>query len=88
MAAVQNKVSLYTKVKELDVNLEYLHSEWLDCCGLTVDELEEQSHALRPSLINKKFDESGDIIDNVEAAFKSIKKAWPEKQVVVDHLTL
>ena len=86
LAAVQNKVSLYTKVKELDVNLEYLHSEWLDCCGLTVEELEEQSHALRPSLINKKFDESGDIIDKVEAAFKSIKKAWPEKQVVVDHL--
>ena len=86
LAAVQNKVTLYTAVKDLDTQLEYLYSEFLDCCGLDNEQLEAQSHELRPSLVAEKFNESGEIIDTVEAAFKLIKQSYPDKQSVIDHL--
>ena len=36
LAGVQNKVSLYTELKSLDVQLDRLHSEWLDTCAIIV----------------------------------------------------
>ena len=86
LAGVQNKVSLYTQLKDLDTKLDLLHSEWLDTCGKTVEELESQSDGLRPSVIASAFEESGSVLDLVETAFKNIKEKYPEKQVVVDFL--
>ena len=86
LVGVQNKVSLYTKVKDMDTKLDYLYSEWLDCCDKSTEELEGDSDPLRPSVLTSKFSESGEIIDSVEAAFKVIKDKFTDKQVVIDHL--
>ena len=86
LAGVQNKVALYNEIKDADVKLDYLHSEWLDCIDKTVDELEVNGDPLRPSVIKKAFDESGEIMDNVEAAFKNVKKQYGDKQAVIDFL--
>ena len=86
LAAVQNKVTLYSQIRDLDTRLEYLYSEWLDCCGKTSEELEEQSDPLSPSIMAVKFTESGDILDKVEEAFKGIKEKYSDKQVVIDYL--
>ena len=86
LAGVQNKVSLYTQLKDLDAKLDLLHSEWLDTCGKTVEDLESQNDVLRPSAIASAFEESGSVLDLVETAFKNIKEKYPEKQVVVDFL--
>ena len=86
LVGVQSKVALRTQVKELDVQLDYQHSEFLDVCGISVENLEDQNDPLRPSLIAAKFDESGDILDKVDEAFKKIKEKYPEKQEVIDFL--
>ena len=52
LAGLQNKVSLYRQLKDLDTKLYLLHSDWLDSCGKTVEELETEEDGLRPSLIN------------------------------------
>ena len=41
---------------------------------------------LKPSLIAIKFDESGDVLDNVDIAFKAIKEKYGDKQEVIDYL--
>ena len=86
LAGVQSKVNLRSQIKDSDVQLECLFSEWMDCCGKSPEELEEQSDPLRPSLIAAKFDESGDILDKADEAFKHIKEKYPEKQEVIDFL--
>ena len=85
-STLQNKVTLYTAIKDLDTQLEFLYSEFLDCCGLENEQLEAQSHVLRPSLVAEKFNESGEIIEKVEDAFKLIKQSYPDKQSLIDHL--
>ena len=72
-AGLQNKVALYVQLKDLDTKLDLLHSEWLDSCGITAEELENRNDELKPSLIVSKFEESGNVLDLVEAAFKQIK---------------
>ena len=86
LTAVQNKVALYNEVKDLDIRLDYLHSEFLDCCGQTPEQLNEANDPLSPNKIEEKFTESGDILDRVEETFRAIKNAHPDKQVVIDHL--
>ena len=86
LAGVQNKVNLHTQIKDADIQLEYLFTEWLDCCGKSEAELEEQSDPLRPSLIAAKFNESGEVLDKTDEAFKSIKEKYPAKQEVIDYL--
>ena len=58
LAGVQNKVNVYTQINDSEVQLDYLYSEWLDCCGKSPEELEKQSDPLRPSLLAAKFDET------------------------------
>ena len=48
--------------------------------------MEEQSDPLRPSLIAAKFNESGEVLDKTDEAFKSIKEKYPAKQEVIDYL--
>ena len=86
LAGLQNKVSLYRQLKDLDTKLDLLHSDWLDSCGKTVEELESAEDGLRPSLISTKFEESGEILDLVEAAFRRIKEKYADKQAVIDYL--
>ena len=86
LAAVQNKVTLYTLVGDMDIRLDYLHSEWLDCCGKTTEELEDESNPLSPNKMVTHLDKSGEILDKVEEVFKNIKQKYPNKQVVIDHL--
>ena len=74
LAAVQNKVTLYTLVGDMDIRLDYLHSEWLDCCGKTAEELEDESNPLSPDKMVAHLDKSGEILDKVEEVFKNIKQ--------------
>ena len=86
LAGLQNKVALYVQLKDLDTKLDLLHSEWLDSCGITAEELENRNDELKPSLIVSKFEESGNVLDLVEAAFKQIKEKYSDKQAVIDYL--
>ena len=86
LAGIQNKVSLYTKLKDSDSRLEHLFAEWLFCCGKTEEQLEEQSHQLRPSEVSAKFEESGEILENTLKVFKMIKQEYPNQQEVIDYL--
>ena len=86
LAGVQNKVSLYTELKNLDVQLDHMHSEWLDTCAISVEDLEAQKDVLSPSSIAAKFNESGPVLDSTELTFKKIKEEYHDKQVVVDFL--
>ena len=86
LAGVGNKVTLRNKIKTLDTQLDFQYSEWLDCCELTVEELEEKNDPLRQSNISAKFEESGIILDKVDEAFKNTKIKYPDKQEVIDYL--
>ena len=86
LAGVQNKVSLRNQLKDFDTRLDYLYSEWLDSLNVKPDQLETQVDELKPSLIAIKFDESGDVLDNVDIAFKAIKEKYGDKQEVIDYL--
>ena len=86
LAGVQNKVALRNQLKDFDTRLDYLYSEWLDSSNVKPDQLETQDDELKPSLIAIKFDESGDVLDNVDIAFKAIKEKYGDKQEVIDYL--
>ena len=87
LAGLQNKVTLYYRLKELDKCLDKLHTDWLDTLAESdIEKLETENDPLRPSLILSKFDESGEVIDNVESTFKKIKETYPDKQDVIDYL--
>ena len=87
LAGLQNKVSMYYQLKESDKCLDKLHTDWLDTLTESdIEKLETENDPLRPSLILSKFDESGEVIDNVESTFKKIKETYPDKQDVIDYL--
>ena len=86
LVGVQCKVSLWTGVKDLDRQINLYHSKFLDICSIDSDELEKSADPLRPTLIDAKFEESRNILDKVDEAFKNIKEKYPDKQEVVDFL--
>lgn len=48
------------------MQLDFLHSEWLDTCAISMEDLEAQKDVLSPSSIAAKFEESGPVLDSVE----------------------
>ena len=84
--ALQEKVSDYDKLVDYDSRLAIDHDNWLVCCGVTEEQLEQESHRLRPSVIDPLFDHSGEIKDKVKELFKTIKEQYPKEQKVIDYL--
>ena len=68
--ALQEKVSDYDKLVDYDSRLAIDHDNWLVCCGVTEEQLEQESHRLRPSVIDPLFDHSGEIKDKVKELFQ------------------
>ena len=79
-------VNLYRDLKDIEKSISQTYSEWLLVCGKTEEQLENESHLLRPSLIDQEIDDIGNLIDKVEATFKSVKQQYPDKQEIIDYL--
>ena len=84
LTGLQNRVSYYNKLKDLDVKLDHFHAKWILYCGLSEEDLEKES--LGQAAIEAKLTESGEVIDKAEEMFEKIKVQYPERREVIDFL--
>ena len=77
---------MYRDLKDIEKSISQTYSEWSLVCGKTEEQLENENHLLKPSLIDQEIDDIGNLIDKVEATFKSVKQQYPDKQEIIDYL--
>ena len=79
-------VNRFTTLKDLENRYAILQFDWLLYCGKTEEQLEEEEHPQRPSIVETEMEVVGEIIDKAEEMFQKIKEVYPKNQVVIDHL--
>ena len=83
---LRKEVENYNKLDDLDTRIAENYSDWLVCCGKSSEELEGDNHAWKPSVMEPKFDTSGEIKDKVLVVFRKIKEQYPKHQKVINYL--
>ena len=84
LIGLQNAVTYYNKLKDLDVKLDHLHFMWILYCGKTDEEL--LVDPLSQLAVDTMLEQSGNIIDRAEELFVKIKVQYPNKKEVIDYL--
>lgn len=83
---LRKEVENYNKLDDLDTKFADTYTDWIVCCGKSSDQLEQENHPWKPSVVEPMFDESGDLKDKVLSLFKKVKEQFPNNQKVINYL--
>ena len=83
---LETYVTSYNAWKEIDGNLASTHLKWLQVCGKTEKDLEDENHIFKPSTVDNLLIEASEVGEQAEKQFLKVMDQFPDRVEVSTHL--
>ena len=86
LIGIPGLVTKYNALNDMDNTVYESYNDWLDACGKSIEELETDDHALKPSTVEALFDEFANVQEKAKEKFLELMNQFPNHVNVINHL--